>query len=102
MSDANELFVVTARKLADGSPVYVDASGSWTPRLQEAAPRPLADAEALAKDRTAHDQRNVADPYTFKVEVRPDGFIDALTARERIRSQGPTVPQRRPDATRPL
>jgi hypothetical protein len=38
----------------------------------------------------------VADPYTFKVEVR-NGSIDALSTRERIRSTGPTVRVRRPD-----
>jgi hypothetical protein len=38
----------------------------------------------------------VADPYTFKVEVK-NGAIDALSTRERIRSTGPTVRVRRPD-----
>ena len=38
----------------------------------------------------------VADPYTFKVELK-EGAIDALTTRERIRSTGPTVRVRRPD-----
>ena len=96
MVDNEELVVVTARFLADGAPAYLTQGGSWTRALQEAAPRPLAVGEAEAAERAKNEQRIVADPYTFKVEVR-NGFIDALSARERIRSTGPTVRMRRPD-----
>lgn len=96
MVDSNELVVVTARFLADGAPAYLTKTGTWTRTLQEAAPRPATEGEAEASQRAKNEQRIVADPYTFKVEVR-DGFIDALSARERIRSTGPTVRMRRPD-----
>lgn len=96
MADSNELVVVTARFLADGAPAYLKGDGSWSRSLQEAAPCATAAGEAEANNRAAHDQRNVADPYTIKVEVK-DGAIDALTTRERIRSTGPTVRIRRPD-----
>jgi Protein of unknown function (DUF2849) len=97
MADSNEsLVVVTARFLADGSPAYLKADGTWTRALQEAGPRPSETGEAEASARAKNEQPLVADPYTFKVEVK-DGFIDALSTRERIRSTGPTVRVRRPD-----
>ena len=96
MADSNELVVVTARFLADGAPAYLKGDGSWSRSLQEAATRPLAEGEAEANARAVNDQRNVADPYTIKVE-RKEGALDALTTRERIRSTGPTVRVRRPD-----
>lgn len=96
MADSNELVVVTARFLADGAPAYLKGDGSWSRNLQDAAPCPATEGEAEANKRAAHDQRNVADPYTIKVELK-DGAIDALTTRERIRSTGPTVRVRRPD-----
>lgn len=94
--DTNEVVVVTARLLADGAPVYLSAAGKWTRALQEAVVLPLAKGETEASTRAQTEQPLVADPYTFKVDVK-DGFIDALSARERIRSTGPTVRVRRPD-----
>jgi hypothetical protein len=96
MVDSNELVVVTAYRLADGAPVYLTADGKWSRALQEAAALPPEKGEAEAAARRVSEQPIVADPYTFKVEKR-DGFIDALSTRERIRSTGPTVRIRRPD-----
>ncbi|HEX6240967.1 MAG TPA: DUF2849 domain-containing protein [Polyangiales bacterium] len=96
MVENSELVVVTARFLADGSPAYLTSAGTWTRALQEAAPRPTDEGEREAAERAKSEQRIVADPYTFKVEVK-NGFIDALSSRERIRSTGPTVRLRRPD-----
>jgi len=96
MADSNELVVVTARFLSDGAPAYLTGDGSWSRSLQEAAPCATAAGEAEVNNRAANDQRNVADPYTIKVELK-GGAIDALTTRERIRSTGPTVRIRRPD-----
>jgi hypothetical protein len=96
MVENKELVVVTARFLADGSPAYLTAQGTWTRALQEARVLPVDDGEGEAAQRAKSEQRIVADPYTFKVELK-DGVIDALSARERIRSTGPTVRLRRPD-----
>ena len=57
---------------------------------------PVSEGEAAVVAHAKKDEPVIADPYTFKVEVR-DGFIDALSTRERIRSTGPTVRVRRPD-----
>jgi hypothetical protein len=96
MAENKELVVVTARFLADGAPAYLTAQGTWTRALQEAGVRPEAEGESEATARAKSEQRIVADPYTFKVEVK-DGVIDALSTRERIRGTGPTVRLRRPD-----
>ena len=97
MSEADELVVVTAHFLVDGSPAYLKADGSWTRAFQESAVLPKERGEAEASTRAKTEQPVVADPYTFPVKVKEGGFIDALTARERIRSTGPTVQIRRPD-----
>lgn len=96
MAESNELVVITARLLADGAPVYLTAAGTWSRALQEAKTVPTKEGEAEAATLGVSDQRHVADPYTFKVEIK-NGRIDALSTRERIRSTGPTVRVRRPD-----
>jgi hypothetical protein len=96
MAETHDRVVVTAHRLADGAPVYLRADGTWTPALQEAAVLAPEQGEAEAAKRAQTEQPIIADPYTFKVEVR-DGSIDALSTRERIRSTGPTVRMRRPD-----
>lgn len=96
MVESNELVVVTARLLADGAPVYLKADGSWSRSLQDAKTLPSTEGQAEADARAKNDQRQVADPYVFKVEVK-GGEIDPLSTRERIRSTAPTVRVRRPD-----
>ena len=97
MSETNEQVVVTARFLVDGTPAYLKADGSWSRSLQEAAVLPADKGESEAVTRGKNEQPLVADPYTIPVKVADGGFIDALSARERIRSTGPTVRVRRPD-----
>jgi hypothetical protein len=96
MAEVNDLVVVTARFLADGAPSYLTAAGKWSRALQEAQTFEKAAGEAEAATRNATEQPIIADAYTFKVEQR-DGFIDALSTRERIRAEGPTTRLRRPD-----
>ena len=96
MAEADDTVVVTARFLAAGTPAYLKSDGTWGRALQEAAVLPAAKGELEATTRARTEQPIVADPYTFPVLVK-EGFIDALTARERIRSTGPTVRIRRPD-----
>ena len=96
MVNVQEVVVVTARRMADGAPVYLTKHGHWTRALQEAAILSPDEGTKEASERGQSDQAVVADPYTFKVEVR-DGVIDPLTTRERIRSEGPSIRMRRPD-----
>jgi hypothetical protein len=98
MAEADEsVVVVTARFLDDGTPAYLKTDGTWSRSLQDAAVLPAEKGELEATTRSRTEQPIVADPYTFPVSVKEAGFIDALTARERIRSTGPTVRVRRPD-----
>jgi hypothetical protein len=90
-------FVVTGGRTDDAAPVYRTADGGWTLALSDAGfIASKEEAEALAKQAGAREQRAVCDPYVFPVRVTAEG-VDALSARERIRSTGPTVRVRRPD-----
>lgn len=89
--------VITANLTDDGAPVYLTATGKWSPSLTDAIA--TADEDELLTLLTAArgQERVVCDPYAFKV-VLEDGTPTATTTRERIRAAGPTTPIRRPDA----
>jgi len=90
-------FVITGGRTDDAAPVYRTADDRWTLALSEAGLIASKDeADALAKQASVREQREVCDPYVFPVRVTAEG-VDALSARERIRSTGPTVRIRRPD-----
>ena len=86
--------VLTAWRLGDGEAVYRGTQG-WVENLADA--RAIAkpeDAEAeLASAEADVAARLVVGPYLFEVETF-GGTVQALSAREIIRAQGPTV---RPD-----
>ncbi|MGF1469325.1 MAG: DUF2849 domain-containing protein [Sandaracinaceae bacterium] len=81
--------VLTANRLLDGRVVYLDPARRWTEDLARAATVASADDldPALAWARTEEAQV-VCDPYLIKVEAE-DGQIRALSARERLRAEGP-------------
>lgn len=91
---APNAWVVTGKLTDDASNVYRRADGSWSHDLQQAG---LVSDEATAKAQVAaavaNEQRQITDPYVIEVHAA-DGVIDALSARERIRATGPTVPPR--------
>ncbi len=89
-------FVITANTTDAGVPVYLRADRGWSESLQDAqATEDEAERDELLKFARTQE-RTVCDPYAFKVNVE-DGVPVATTARERIRSAGPTTPIRRPD-----
>lgn len=100
MPPANH-WVVTGKFTEDGANAWRRADGTWSRRLDEAG---LLDDEAtgkaLAQAAAAHEQREISDPYVIEVHAA-GGTIDPLTARERIRANGPTIPLRRPDGGLP-
>lgn len=95
--DKGTHWVITANRTDDGAPVYFDDAHQWALALSAAH----ATADDVAKDallaKAAEQERTVCDPYAFRVVIGSEG-IEATTARERIRSRGPTTPLRRPDA----
>jgi hypothetical protein len=94
-------WVVTGKFTADGANAWRRLDGTWARSLAEAG---LLSDEATAKSLTAaaiaSEQREISDPYVIEVYAE-GGTIDPLTARERIRANGPTVPVRRPDSGLP-
>ncbi len=94
---ASTHFVVTASLTDSGAPAYFRASGDWGTNLSDAQCIDSEDqAVDIAKRAESQAQRLVCDPYSFPVALQGND-IDPLTARERIRAGGPTVPVRRPD-----
>ena len=90
-------WVVTGKVTEDGSNVWRRTDGTWSASLGEAG---LFDDEASAKTVlpaiVATEQRVISDPYVIEVDAK-NGEIHALSARERIRANGPTIRIRRPD-----
>ncbi len=91
-------FVISASFTDSGAPAYLTPEGGWSRDLNAAA---LLATEAerdawLARALEHEQERSVCDPYFF--DVRLEGkVVDPISARERIRAEGPTVRIRRPD-----
>lgn len=89
-------FLISANLLKSGTCVWRRADGSWTTNLQEAHPAATEAERDAMLAAAAKEETVVADP--FALPAHQDGNrIDPLTARERIRANGPTVAYRRPD-----
>jgi sulfite reductase (NADPH) hemoprotein beta-component len=90
-------WVVTAKYTEDGSNAWRLADGSWSRRFADAA---VFDTEASAQEVlpaiVRGEQRQISDPYVIEVRVT-DGELHPLSARERIRANGPTIRIRRPE-----
>jgi hypothetical protein len=91
-------YVVTANTTDAGYPVYLRADASWSGSLLDAHPVSTEEERDALLAKASAQERAVCDPYAFKVNVE-GGKAVATTARERIRSLGPTTPLRRPDAS---
>jgi hypothetical protein len=88
-------WVITASFTADGTVAYLKADGSFSPRLADASVYEHKEDAEAARKQAAQAESIVTDPYLLQVadtSADPAQPCDALTARERIRSQGPTVP----------
>ncbi len=86
------LKAITANRLQDGEVVYLDPEGTWSERLQAAQLLESPDQEAayLGVAQQSVLARLVVEPYSFPVD-RAGGVIVALSQREKIRAQGPSV-----------
>jgi hypothetical protein len=90
-------WVVTGNFTADGAVAWRRADGTWSRQIADAGL--LSDEESgkvFAASALANEQREICEPYVIAVHAS-GGAIDPLTARQRIRANGPTVPLRRPD-----
>ena len=89
-------WVITANFTADSAVAYMRPDKTFSLKVTEAALLDTKeDAEAMRK-LALRMERIVSDPYLMEVSPTPAG-LDLLSARERIRANGPTVRVRRPD-----
>jgi hypothetical protein len=90
-------WIVTGNFTDDGAVAWRRADGTWSRRIADAGllnDEPTA--KAIAATAIANEQREICDPYAIEVHANGE-TIDPLTARQRIRANGPTIPMRRPD-----
>jgi len=89
-------FVITGSLTLEGSVAYLDSEGSWAQGLEKA--HVFNDSETaeqrLAEVRKA--ESTITEPYVFPAEMR-NGEIRPLSAREKLRAEGPSTRLRRPD-----
>lgn len=95
-------YIITGSLTLEGDVAYLREDGSWTGTLGESrlfGTREEADgrlAEVAAMEAT------ITEPYVFEAE-KTDAGIRPLSAREALRSNGPSTRLRRPDgAATPL
>jgi hypothetical protein len=89
-------WVVTGNFTGDGSVAWLQAGGEFSHHLKDAQLFETKDAAEAARQIVLGAERIVSDPYLTEVGIAQQG-LDALSARERIREQGPSVRVRRPD-----
>ncbi|CAH0340705.1 DUF2849 domain-containing protein [Rhizobium sp. CECT 9324] len=84
--------VLTANRLTDGIAVWLDASGQWTERLQDAfVARHTEAVDALeVAGKQAFASNIVVDVNVIDIEEK-GGLLRPLRLRERIRAEGPTI-----------
>jgi len=91
MSKQQLKWIVTGNFTADGAVAYLQAENRFSRQLVDALVfENKEDAEA-ARKAAAGREALVTDPYVTEV-ADADKQLDVLTARERIRSQGPSTP----------
>jgi hypothetical protein len=96
MPTANH-WIVTGNFTDDGAVAYRRVDGTWSRKIADAGLlSDEATGKAIAAKAIATEQREICDPYVIEVYAEGD-TIDPLTARQRIRANGPTTPMRRPD-----
>jgi hypothetical protein len=89
-------FVISASFTDSGAPAYLAADGQWVRELQGAVMIAAEGERDELLNRALEQERLVCDPYFFDVRLEGQA-IDPISARERIRAEGPTVRIRRPD-----
>jgi len=84
-------WIVTANFTADGAPAYVTAGGGWSGRIADAVVFEQKDDAEAQRKQALRAEAQVTDPYLMEAsDAGPK--LDVLTARERIRAEGPSVP----------
>jgi hypothetical protein len=85
-------WIVTANFTSDGSVAYVRADGEFSPTVAEVRVFDTKEEAEAARLRAVAAEAVVSEPYLTEVAAAAGSALDVLTTKERIRSQGPTVP----------
>jgi hypothetical protein len=88
-------WIVTANFTSEGAVAYLRADQSFGRQVSDALVFESKDDAEAARAQAAAVESVVSEPYLTEVSTT-GGALDVLTARERIRSQGPSVPYGRP------
>jgi hypothetical protein len=87
-----KLWMITSNATDDGAPIYLQTNGRWTPKLSAGYPLVNeADRDRLLEVARTQQQRIACDPYAIEVERVALGHLAAVSLRERIRAEGPTI-----------
>ena len=93
MSDSEEIFqVITANKLREGVIVYLTKDGGvtvWTENIDYAYIAGEDEVDALLDVAKSYEASNVV-VGVYAIEIA--GSREPLTAREKVRAGGPTIP----------
>jgi hypothetical protein len=83
-------WIVTGNFTVDGSVAYVTSARGFSRTVVDAAVFGTKDEAEAARLHALSAEALICDPYITEVAETPNG-LDLLSARERIRSQGPTI-----------
>lgn len=84
-------WIVTANFTVDGAVGYLTPARSFSRQVSDAWLFVTKEEAEAARQEALRAEAVVTDPYLLEV-AESDGKLDLLSARERIRSLGPTVP----------
>jgi hypothetical protein len=90
MSKTPLKWIVTGNLTADGAVAYLATDQSWSRKLSEVHVFSTKDEAEAARKLATQREALVSDPYITEV-ADTAGKLDVLSARERIRSLGPSV-----------
>ena len=94
MASLSPHFIVSASRLADGSVAYLRRDRSWSERFEDAERFADPAARDAALTAAKADEANVCNAHVVELAVADDGKV-ALSARERLRRDGPDAVRRR-------
>lgn len=83
-------WILTANFTVDGAVGYFTAARSFSRQVSDVIVFATKEEAEAARQEALRAEAVVSDPYITEV-VDTDGKLDLLSARERIRSLGPTV-----------
>jgi hypothetical protein len=88
---AMKLWMITGSATEDGAPIYLQANGRWTRKLRAGCPIVSEAERDVQLEAARSQQRIVCDPYVIEVTRVELGHLAAVSLREQIRSEGPTL-----------